>query len=75
MPGSFEAQFPEASTSQLPEEWAEVAPEALRQQLGELGFDLRNLGVQVVIERVWVENRGKKMEELVDQVVVELLEG
>lgn len=52
-----------------------MAPEALRQQLGELGFDLRDLGVQVVIERVWVENRGKKMEELVDQVVVELLEG
>lgn len=51
-----------------------MAPEALRTQLGELGFDLRDVGVQVAIERVWEENRGKKLVELVEEVVEELME-
>ena len=81
MPGSFTGSLnpaPVPSSSATPYPPAptageEVLPEALKTAIKGLGFDMKDLGVQVACDRSWEEHRGKKLEELVASVLEKLL--
>lgn len=76
MPGSFDlTPVPVASTSRerIEEEWAEVTPGEVRKAVERLGFDTKEIGVRIAVERSWEEMRGKKLEEMVAGVLDKIM--
>ncbi|KAL8290112.1 hypothetical protein RQP46_003051 [Phenoliferia psychrophenolica] len=84
MPGSFNASHttphpaPIPSSSATPYEPApvageEVLPSQLHAAIKGLGFDMKDLGVRIAVERSWEEGRGKKLEVLVEKTLEKIL--
>lgn len=53
--------------------WGEVTPDQVKEAVGRLGFDLKELGVRIAAERAWEELRGKTLAEMVAMCVDKLV--